>query len=219
MTFIEKRLHVRNRFACVVGTTTRQVIAALAIGSLATPAMAMQKGVGSDYAPGYSIGSPLAMMPPAGLYWGQKIAFSTAQSVNNSGADSGVHTNMYLTTSLLLWTTNYHFLGARYGAYIYNVGLYHANITTAKHQTGAITSASDFEIDPIYLSWKLNKTMFVSLSEGFNPPVASYDAQRLINIGHDRFTFQQHLNVAYSTPKYLLAANGVLSVNTPNQHY
>ena len=219
MVFFKNTPHMRNIFARMSGKATRHVVAALAIGSFAAPAMAMQKGVASDYAPGYSIGNPLGMMAPAGLYWGQKAAFSTAQSVNNTGADSGAHTNMYLTTSMLMWTTNYNLLGARYGAYIYNIGIFHANITTAKHQTGGVTSTSDFEIDPIYLSWKLNKNMFVSISEGFNPPIASYDPQRLINIGHDRFTFQQHLNFAYSTPQYLVAANGVFSVNTPNRHY
>ncbi|MBU6449325.1 MAG: transporter [Rhodospirillales bacterium] len=195
------------------------MLAAFIFCITAAPSFAMQKGVGSDYAPGYSIGNPLGMMAPAGLYWGQKAAFSTAQSVNNAGADSGVHTNMYLTTSMLMWTTNYRFLGARYGAYVYNAGLGHANITTAAHKTGAVTSTSDLEVDPVYLSWQLNKNMFTSISEGVNLPVASYEAARLINIGHDRYTFQQHLNFAYSSSRYLVAANGVISVNTPNRHF
>ena len=210
---------IRNLHMRLNAKLSGRSLAALIFFTTAAPSFAMQKGVGSDYAPGYSIGSPLGMMAPAGLYWGQKAAFSTAQSVNNTGADSGVHTNMYLTTAMLMWTTNDRFLGARYGAYVYNIGFYHANITTAAHKDGAVTSTSDMELDPVYLSWQLSKNMFASISEGVNLPVASYDATRLINIGHDRYTFQQHLNFAYSSSKYLVAANGVISVNTANRYY
>ncbi|MDE1906613.1 MAG: transporter [Rhodospirillales bacterium] len=216
---IDLPLRIRNLHHQLNGKSKNLAVAAFFLFATAAPSLAMQKGVGSDYAPGYSIGNPLAMMQPAGLYWGQKASFSTAQSVNNAGADSGVHTNMYLTTSMLMWTTNYRFLGARYGAYAYNIGVSHANITTASHKTGDATSANDFEFDPVYLSWKLNKHIFASISEGFNAPIGSYDATRLINIGHDRYTFQQHVNLAYISSKYLVVANGVISVNTPNRHY
>jgi hypothetical protein len=132
-----------------------------------------------------TLGAPFAMLPAPGLYWSQKAAFASAQLVNGQGNDTGIHANTCLTTSMFLLSTNYHILGARYGAFVYNVGIYHANIHEANNSTGNVTSAADIEIDPIDLSWNLGKGLFFGISEGFNPPTGSFDPSRLINIGHD----------------------------------
>lgn len=201
--------------------SSRRWIGYLAVASVlvAIPsARAEQKGALPDYGPGFSIGVPAAAIPTPGLYWSQKLAFGSAQFVNGAGADAGIHTNVYLTTSMLLLSTKYHIFGARYGAFIYNVGVYHANIIEPNGAGGSVTSAADFEIDPVDLSWHLGHGLFFGISEGFSPPVASYDPHRLINIGHDRFTFQQHVNLSDVTPFYLLSANGLFSVNGPNQY-
>jgi len=46
-----------------------------------------------------------------------------------------------------------------------------------------------------------------------------YNAARLINIGHDRWTFDQHINLSYINKLYTLSANGIIEVNMPNMHY
>jgi hypothetical protein len=180
-------------------------------------ALAEQKGALPDYGPGFGIGAPFAALPTPGLYWSQKLAFSSAQLVNGAGNDTGIHTNVWLSTSFFLVSTDYHVLGARYGAFVYNAGIYHGNIIEPKGVSGTVTSAADFEFDPIDLSWSLGNGFSFGISEGFNPPAASFDPDRLINIGHDRWTFQQHVNLSYVTSSYLLAANGLFSVNGANQ--
>lgn len=149
-------------------------------------ASAAEKGALPDYGPGFSIGTPFAALPPDGLYWSQKAAVSHSSVVNGQGNDVGIRTNLFLTTSTFLLATKYHFLGARYGAFIYNIKLYHANIQEPNGASGVVTSTSDLEIDPIDLSWSLGKGLFLGVSEGISPPTGSFVPSRLINIGHDR---------------------------------
>lgn len=195
------------------------MVGAAVMAGMAPTAHAEQKGSLPNYGPGFSIGVAFAALPKHGLYWSQKLAYGSVNVVNGAGADTGIHTNVYLTTSMLLLSTKYHVLGAQYGAFVYDVGAFHAHISMPGGASGVVTSAADFEFDPIDLSWHLGKHFYVGVADGFSPPVASYNPHRLVNVGHDRYTFQQHVSLSYVSRKYLFSANGVFSVNTENRYY
>jgi hypothetical protein len=184
-----------------------------------TSAQAAQKGVLPDYGPGFSLGLPLGKAPPAGLYFSQKFAFGSANVVNNAGNDVGTHTDVYVTTSTIILSTKYRILGGRFFSYVTNVGLYHGSINMPGNRSGSVTSTSDWEILPIGLSWKIYKHVFISIADGFNPPTGSYNPARTINIGHDRWTFDQHINISYIYKSFILSANGIIEINTPNMRY
>lgn len=182
-------------------------------------AQAEEKGVLADYGPGFSLGLPLGKALPKGLYFSQKFAFGSANSVNGTGNSVGVHANLYVTTSTIILSSNYRILGGRFFSYVTNLGLYHGTITMPGGRSGSVTSTSDWEILPLGLSWQISKHTFVSIADGFNPPIGSYNPKRPINIGHDRWTFDQHINLSYISRSYILSANGIIEVNTPNKFH
>jgi hypothetical protein len=168
------------------------------------------------YSPGATIGVPEGVAPPPGVYWQQTSADANLLQVNGKGAATGNYTNSYFSVATFLASTNYHLFGGRYSALVTNVGIYQVNLHEANGDRPTTTSWGDIEIDPIRLSWGLTNHLFVSLAEGVNPPTGSFEKSRIVNVGHNRVVFDQHVNISYLTKQYMLTANGTINVNTPN---
>jgi hypothetical protein len=98
--------------------TCRAVVAALAIVSWVSDALAIELGDLTNYVRGSTQGLPLGALPPPGLYGGFSLgATGLGSSPGNGNQSTGFATNpVFGFGQSLLWVPGWTFLGASYGA-------------------------------------------------------------------------------------------------------
>jgi hypothetical protein len=197
-------------------------IAALAIGSFATSAMAAQGF--ENRLSGATIGLPLGALPPPGLYTGLETAY--LGMVGNSGQATGGGPFLPAIAQAvpLLYVPGWNFLGANYAMSVVfafyensNCGVVAACSPGAfggGNNTGAVTqfTTANPTWNPITLSWNLGGGWFVSAGLNFMAPIGTVSfASGSPN--PDYWTVEPTFAVAYLANNWVIAGNFFYDIN------
>ncbi len=210
-------------------------LAALAIGGMASSALAEESGSFQNRLNGATVGLPLGALPPPGLYTGLETAYLGMLGVGpntrgNQGGGGGV--NFYLPAIAqavpLLWVPGWNFLGASYAMSV--VQAFYNNNNTGTVSAGApFGSAANPVIggqyttantlwNPIVLSWNLGAGWFVSVGFNFTAPDGTHTSTNgLFTPNPDYWTFEPTFAVAYLANNWNLAANFFYDINSKSQ--
>jgi hypothetical protein len=211
-------------------------LAAIAIGSVASSALAMETGNFQDRLNGASIGLPLGAAPPPGLYTGlgtvyvnspppapAGIGHSTGNACIPVSGGSCARVVSFAQAVPLLWVPGWNFLGATYTASI--VQAFYAFTACgvagsggncsggAPISGGGFVYANTF-IQPINLSWNLGGGWFVAGAFGFMPPDGTHQTG---TPNPDFWTFEPSLAFSYLDSSWVLSANFFYDIATQSQ--
>jgi len=201
-------------------------LAALAIGGVASSALAEESGSFQNRLNGATIGLPLGALPPAGLYTGLETAYLGWGGVGPNGRGNqanGLYLPAIAQAVPLLWVPGWHFLGATYGASVVQA-FYEFQVlggspgspfsTTVATSGGLIASqynTANTTWNPIVLSWNLGSGWFASLGFNFMAP----DGSKFIgSTNPDYWTFEPTFAAAYLAGGWNLAGNFFYDINT-----
>jgi hypothetical protein len=210
-------------------------LAALAIGGVATSALAEESGSFQNRLSGATVGIPGGALPPPGLYTGLETAYlGLAQGVPSTGnfLPGGVRLTLPAIANAipLLWVPGWNFLGATYGATV--VQAFYNNNTC---MTGSCGSAGFFgtggnnliisggyvtantTFNPITLSWNLGGGWFVSGAFNFMAPDGTRSNAALTTPNPDYWTFEPAFAVSYLSANWVISGNFYYDFNTASQ--
>jgi hypothetical protein len=176
-------------------------VLALVLG--APPVIAREPGVPPNVPPGSSMGVPVGMNPPPGLYFGIHSGY-WMNELKDAEGDYGGHKGNDVDVSLqLVWVSRETILGGSYRAYL-TLPLVYTDIerespyspqsgwgSESKRGIGAI------EISPLNLSWELSPGVFLAGGFSFFAPTGAFDAESAINQQGDFWTFAPSLGFTY----------------------
>jgi hypothetical protein len=216
-------------------------LAALAIGGVASSAVAEESGTFQNRLNGATIGLPLGALPPPGLYTGLETAYLGMPATGTSGhsvgnqcsavAGGGCAVLPAIAQAVpLLYVPGWNFLGASYGASV--VQAFYVFTTCGVAGSGGSCSAGDplsaggfvytnTTFNPITLSWNLGSGWFVSAAFNFMAPDGTRGS---ITAGGTNFTpnpdywtFEPALAISYLGSSWVLSANFFYDINTASQ--
>jgi hypothetical protein len=213
-------------------------LAALAIGSAASAALADESASFENRLSAASIGLPLGALPPAGLYTGLETAYlGMPNTVGSTGTFIPGGAKLALPAIAnavpLLWSTGWNFLGASYGAAVVQAFYLNETCNLGNNCVGAgffghsgdySTSGGDFTtanttISPIILSWNLGQGWFVSTGFTFMPPDGTKGicATCTVNTPNpDYWTYEIPFAVSYLGNNINASANFFYDINGPS---
>ena len=211
-------------------------IAALAIGSAASSALAEESASFENRLVAATIGLPLGALPPPGLYTGLETAYL--------GMPVGTHTSgtflpggsqavlpAIANAVPLLWSTGYNFLGASFGmavvqAWYLNTG---CTLNTNCAGNGFFGQSGDYSISggdfttanttfsPIILSWNLGGGWFVSTGFTFMAPDGTKGICTTCTVNTpnpDYWTFEIPFAVSYLGNNWNISGNFFYDINS-----
>ncbi len=214
-------------------------IAALAVGGVASSALAEESGTFQNRLNGATIGLPLGALPPPGLYTGLETAYlgfpatgTNGHSVGNQCSPTGGGGCAILPAIAqavpLLYVPGWNFLGATYAMSVvqafYNFETCNAAGNGSCSGTNPI-SAGGFVYantlwNPISLSWNLGQGWFVSVGFNFVGPDGTRGSAgpgTNFTPNPDYWTFEPTFAVSYLANNWVLSANFFYDINTQSQ--
>lgn len=201
-------------------TMTRAFAAACLL--LATPALAREPGVPTAVPPGNTMGLPVAVNPPPGLYFGLRSGYWDAKLKEGNGDDAGQDNTFVDTAPQLLWVPGVTLLGGDLRAYVTAPILYNDQTRGDPFPPPLQGSLSDtafgnVEISPFGLSWQPGPGVFTAAWFTVFAPTSDFDPDAPINAGGDFWTFSPNLALSYMRDGWNLTAHAAWFVNTRNR--
>jgi len=206
-------------------------LAALAIGGVASSALAEESASFQNRLTAATIGLPLGALPPPGLYTGLETAYL---GMGHGAASTGTFipggAKLVLPALAqavpLLYVPGWNFLGASYAMSVVQA-FYNNNSTgSAANQggpfgtPGALVASGNYTTanttwNPITLSWNLGGGWFVSTAFNFMAPDGTHTTSGgLFTPNPDYWTFEPAIAVAYLANSWVLAGNFFYDINT-----
>ena len=197
------------------------IAAALAIGGLlaSSPAMAAKTGSVPEYPVGITMGTPTGALPPDGLYLIVKPNYSRGRTVNANGDYTGTTSTVWSTNAQLMWVPGVKVLGARYAAFVRNIGVVNTTLKTPTGMTLHNSAKPDTEIIPLNLSWKLSQHLHFDAELGIYLNDGAYENKPgHVNIGQNEHTIEPNFSLAYLSDDWTLNGHLVFDINGTNDN-
>lgn len=207
-------------------TRLRQIalggLAALAIGGMASQALAEEPGSFYNRLNGATIGLPLGALPPPGLYTGLETAYLgwPGSGTGNQGvlpSGQALHFAAIAQAVPLLYVPGWNFLGASYSMAVV-AAFYEVQVTTnspmsnsAPIAAGDVWTVANPTFTPLNLSWNLGNGWFVATGFNFMAPIGTHYAG---TTNPDYWTLELPINVSYLANNWVLSANMFFDFNT-----
>jgi len=213
-------------------------LAALAVGGMASSALATEGGSFENRLSAATIGLPLGALPPAGLYTGLETAYlGMPQGVGSTGTfiPGGVHLVLPAIANAvpLLYVPGWNFLGATYAMSV--VQAFYVN-TTCTPGLGSCAAAGLFgsgnnqivgggfvtantTFSPLILSWNLGNGFFVSSGFTFMAPDGTRTnfATGQVTPNPDYWTFEIPFAISYLANNWNITGNFFYDINGATQ--
>jgi hypothetical protein len=189
-------------------------IVILANGSIPDQIVARELGDFGQYQRGVTIGDPIALVLPPGLYFENTSLF--APQALGYGQYHGIKVEGVLEVPTVVWSTGWNFLGANVSMYLsqpaYNLTTWNA-ATPGPPFTGATfyPERANTWITPLALSWNLGNGWFANTGFALHVP----DGTSYSNTTNpDYLTYEPHVALTYFADGWNLTANFVYDINT-----
>jgi hypothetical protein len=199
-------------------------LAALTMILAATGALAREPGLASQTPPGLTIGLPIAMVPPPGLYWTMRTSVNSADLVDGKGHFFGERFTIYGISNQLTWVPGWTLLGGKYKAFVtvpmIDIDMNHS-VGAPHGPAGPLGRFSQFgianpKVQPFDLAWSLGGGWNIEASVGFYAPISSYKKTDKIKIGADFWTLEPGIGVTYLKDDWHLSLHAVYNTNSEN---
>lgn len=159
---------------------------------------------------GGAIGSPAAVAPPEGVYYGD--IFLYAPFASGYGQYAGLHADGVLNSSGLVWSTGWDFLGAKVVMGV-SQSLFDISIWNAQGVTTYYPTVHNTRFAPFSLSWNLGSGWFASSGFALYAP----DGTRTPNtVNPDYWTYEANGALTYLRDGWNLSAYLAYDINTPS---
>lgn len=199
-----------------LGTGTRTVfgvVVALALVAGSDRVLAGEAGSFGNTLQGATIGLPVAVPPPPGLYGLLETAFGP--SGVGTGQNNGTTVHSYLYVPEVVWSTGYQFLGANVTAALaqpfLNVDFHSSNEPGPPFASFYNQNINNTLITPILLQWRLGTGLFASAGFTFAPP----DGSKFNGTNNpDYWTYEPRAAIAYLTKDWHLSATFKYDINS-----
>ncbi len=199
-------------------------MAAAAMILAATGAQAREPGIAAQTPPGLTIGLPIAMVPPPGLYWTMRTSINAADLVDANGHNFGERFTIYGVSNQFTWVPGIEIFGGKYKAFV-TVPLIHIDMDhSAGPPNGPAGPLGRFQhfgvanpkFQPLDLAWSLGNGWHAQAAVGFYAPISSYAKNDTIKIGADFWTLEPSVGLTYMKDDWHLSLHGVYNTNTEN---
>jgi hypothetical protein len=197
-------------------------LAALAIGSVASSAFAMESGTFQNRLNGATIGIPAGAAAPPGLYTGLESVYLGQLGVGSGAKPGNQAPGLFLPAVAeavpLVWSTGWNFLGANFSmvaVQAFYMGFVNTGPTvysgTFPATVGSFDVLANTFWSPINLSWNLGGGWFASISFNFTGP----DGSRYTGTPNpDYWTFEPAAAISYISANWVASANFYYDINT-----
>ena len=193
---------------------TCSALVVLASGIIATQIVAHELGDFGQYSRGVTIGDPVALVLPPGLYFENTTL--VAPQVQGYGQFHGTKVDAMLEIPTVVWSSGLSFFGANVSMYlsqpVYNLTTWNS-ATPGPPFTGATLypERANTWVNPIALSWNLGSGWFSNAGFALHiPNGSSYNN----TTNPDYLTYEPHAAVTYFADGWNLTANFVYNFNT-----
>ncbi|PZP68099.1 MAG: transporter [Methylorubrum populi] len=169
----------------------------------------------TPFIPGGTIGAPVGLLPPPGVYGMIGVGRFDFKGRGDTGRDTGVRIENYPIGLGVLWVTDLQILGASYGIGVVQPVRYHTitTPTVSADQFGIVNTILNVGT----LSWRLGNGFAVSAGLNIYPNVGKYTLGRPINPARNYATFEPRLGLSYVKDGWHLSSNIVFNVNEENE--
>jgi len=183
-------------------------------------ARAREPGIAPVTPPGLTLGLPIAVSLPEGVYLTQRSSYYDATLYNPAGQKNGETASVFANSSQITYVPGLMILGATYKAFILVplVDEWIDRTTPASGRTGKYNQL-DFanpKIQPIDLSWNLGNGFNVSTGVGVYVPLGQYTPGAAINLGADFYTVEPSVGFTYLKDGWNASFQTVYDTNTRN---
>lgn len=189
-------------------------------GGLAQTSLAREPGVPASVPAGNTMGLPVAVNPPPGLYFSLRSGYWDAELKDENGDDAGQKNQLSDTAAQLLWVPGVQLLGGGYRAFVTIPFISNDQSRGEPFPPPLQGDMSKFgmgniEISPIGLSWQTAPGIFVSAGLSIFAPTGDFDSAG-ISTGGDFWTVAPNAAVSYLRDGWNLTAHASLFFNTEN---
>ncbi|MFD1626850.1 SphA family protein [Azospirillum griseum] len=207
------------------GFLTRLCAVAMGCGVAAGVAQAREPGIAPMIPPGLTMGLPIAVNPPPGVYLTNRTAFYSAKLYDNNGHYNGQKADILSNSVQLTWIPGVELLGGTYKAFVMApyVDIHQKRTTTAVGRLGSwhTSGFGNPKIQPLDLAWNLGDGFNVSAGVGVYLPIGNWSAGSAINLGGKFWTVEPSVGVTYLKDGWNASLQILYDTNTrnPDNHY
>ncbi|MBP2859087.1 transporter [Dickeya oryzae] len=188
-------------------------------------AEAREPGIAPTFPPGLTLGLPIAVNPPPGFYFMNRLSYSEFQLKDGSNHNIGQKTSIWVDSLQLTWVPGITVLGGSYKTFVM---LPFVDITMKRTQptTGPLGSwrtrgLANPKFQPLDLTWSLGNNWHIGTGLGVYAPLGKYDDTAALNVAGNFWTIEPSLGVTYLKDKWHFSSQLVYNTNTRNDdnHY
>ncbi len=190
------------------------------LASALPDARAREPGIAPVTPPGLTLGIPIAVGLPDGLYLTQRSSYYDATLYNPAGQKNGETASVFANSTQITYVPGLTILGGTYKAFIL-VPLVEESINRTTPATGRPGKYSQLDfanpkIQPIDLCWNLGNGFNVGTGVGVYVPVGQYTPGAPVNIGADFYTVEPSVGFTYLKDGWNASLQTVYDTNTRN---
>jgi hypothetical protein len=170
----------------------------------------------TPFLPGVTIGAPVGMLPPPGLYFTSANAAFSMNVKNDQGQNTGVRVQDPSTNEELLYVPDIPpIFGATYGALVIQAI---RGPSTSIPETGTFSNLGlvNTVISPLNLSWNLHNGFFVSVALTTYGPAYHYQVTAVQNTSRNYATIEPAVGISYLANGWNLTVHPLLDFNSTN---
>jgi len=195
-------------------------LALVVVAAILPVAQAREPGIAPVTPPGLTLGLPIAVSLPDGVYLTQRSSYYDATLYNPAGQKNGETASVFANSTQITYVPGFKILGATYKAFIL-VPLVDESIDRTTPATGRIGKYSQLDfanpkIQPIDLTWNLGNGFNVGTGVGVYVPVGQYTPGAAVNLGTDFYTVEPSVGFTYLNDGWNASFQSVYDTNTRN---
>lgn len=158
--------------------------------------IAREPGAGPALSSYASLGVPIGIAPPPGIYGKNSIGFGDVDSYDANGNKTGDSITSGYISQQIIWVPGWEIFGAQYEAFVtgavVNVDL--DSPTLGDHSR---LGFSDVEIHPIDLNWKVSDELHIGFGFSVFAPLGSYNQKDTVNTGRNYWSINPSIGATY----------------------
>jgi hypothetical protein len=170
----------------------------------------------TPFLPGITIGVPVGMLPPPGLYFSSANTVFDLNVKNDQGQNTGVRVSDPSFNQTLLCVPDLpKIFGATYGAFI-TQGIRAPSTSIPEEGTFSNFGLVNTVISPLNLSWNLGSGLYASFGLTTYGPAFNYRVSAIQNTSRNYATIEPGLGLTYLTEDWNLGIHPLVDLNAAN---
>lgn len=195
-------------------------VATIGCGVAAGAALAREPGIAPMIPPGLTMGLPIAVNPPPGVYLTNRTAYYTAKLYDDNGHYNGQKAKILSNSVQLTWIPGVELLGGTYKAFITApyLDIQQDRTTTAVGRLGSwhTSGFGNPKIQPLDIAWNLGDGFNVTAGVGVYLPLGNWSAGSAINLGGNFWTLEPSVGFTYLKDGWNASLQVLYDANTRN---